>query len=324
MGIEMKCDYPYLQAGDGEVMQIDNKPVVDVKNITLDQWLKLLGNKRMFVPYWEFPTDAHKNEYILTIHDRSETDFRNLTRCFLIETGFLGRDSDGVMFRLELRRDLQLEFDRRFLAGQKPWEGITWILDLLPHHPEEALGVLKSYFYAHAQLLPDGRITGLWDAMSLIRARYLSVPQTSDEISKMMLSLNPREFEILIARLYEKMGYSVDITPYSKDDGADVICRHDSPGRRELLIVQCKRYSHNVGLAHFRDLLGTVTDRKATKGVLVTPGGFTKKAIEKSTSNPKIELLGGEELQQLLVQNLGANWINNLDRLTLEGSPKQS
>jgi restriction system protein len=156
--------------------------------------------------------------------------------------------------------------------------------------------------------------------MSIIRAKYLSIPQTSNEIHKMLLNLGWRRFEILVSKLYKKMGYEVELTRRSKDDGADMVCYRTDPGRRELLIGQCKCYTGNVGLKHFKELLGTVTDRKATKGVLVTPGKFTKPAIEKAASNPSIELLGGVELQSLLAQHLGSRWIINLDLLTIEST----
>lgn len=315
----MKDVYPYV-VFDEEVFKFNGKPVVDVINITLPQWLEALNNEKVYVPDYQFPTDEHKEEYVSRIHEYSETDCRDLIRRFLIETGSFPGDLRGVTFRLEYQPNLKLEFDRRLLTGQNPWEGITWILDLLSHRPEAALEVLRSYFYAHCQLLPDDRFTGLSDAMSLIRARYLSTPQTSDEIYEMLLTLNPRHFEALVAKLYMEMGYSVQLTPYSKDDGADIVCSRDDPGRRELVIVQCKRYRSNVGLKHLKELLGTVTDRKATKGVLITPGNFTRDAIKKANLNPQIELLGRLPLQNLLAQHLGARWVVNLDRFIMEGS----
>jgi restriction system protein len=315
----MKDVYPYV-VFDEEVFKLNGKPVVDVVKITLPQWLELLNNKKVYVPNYQFPTDEHKEEYISRIHEYSEADFRDLIRHFLMENGCLSGDLRGVTYRLEHHPDLKLEFDRRLLNCGQPWEGITWVLDLLSSRPTEALEVLRSYFYVHCQLLPDGRLMGLSDAMSLVRARYLSTPQTSDEIYEMLLNLNPRDFEALVAKLYMEMGYSVQLTPYSKDDGADIICNRDDPGRRELIIIQCKRYRDNVGLKHLKELLGTVTDRKATKGVLVTPGNFTRDAIKKANLNPQIELLGGLALQNLLAQHLGARWVVNLDRLIMEGT----
>ena len=311
--------YPFILI-DGEILEIDGKPVVDVGKLTLNQWLQACSEDNVYTPNYKFPTEAHKIEYISRIHEHSDKDFRDLLRQFLIEPTTFPTDLDGFEYRSIYRPDLMLEFDRRILNGEPAWEGITWILDLLPDEPESVLEVVRTYFYTHAQLLPDGRRIGISDAMSLIRARYLSIPQTSNEIHKMLLNLGGRRFEILVSKLYKKMGYEVELTRRSKDDGADIVCYRNDPGRRELLIGQCKCYTGNVGLKHFKELLGTVTDRKATKGVLVTPGKFTKPAIEKADSNPSIELLGGLELQNLLAQHLGSRWIINLDLLTIEST----
>lgn len=311
--------YPYILI-DGEILEIDGKPVVDVGKLTLNQWIQACSNNNVYTPNYKFPTDAHKIEYISRIHEHSDKDFRDLLRQFLIEPTTFPTDLDGFEYRLIYRPDLMLEFDRRILNGEPAWEGITWILDLLPDEPESVLEVVRTYFYTHAQLLPDGRRIGISDAMSLIRARYLSIPQTPNEIHKMLLNLGWRRFEILVSKLYEKMGYEVELTRPSKDDGADIVCYRNDPGRRELLIGQCKCYTKNVGLDDFKKLLGTVTDRKATKGVLIAPGKFTKPAIQKADSNPSIELLGGLELQSLLAQYLGSRWIINLDLLTIENT----
>lgn len=315
----MEDKYPCIKC-DGEILELDDRPVVDCAKLTLEQWLIALNDKTVYIADWEFPTDNHKTEYIATIHTRSESEFRNLVRRFLIESGSFPQDIDGLKYRLKYRPDIKLEFDRRLICTGRAWEGITWVLDLLPYKPESVLEVLRAYFLAHCQLLPDGRFRGFSDAMSLIRAKYLSNPHTDEEIREMLLKLNPKDFEALTAKLYRKMGYLVNLTRYSKDDGADLICCRDDPGRKELLIVQCKRYTGNVGLKDLKELLGTVSDRKATKGVLVTPSGFTRPAINKANENPQIELLGGISLQKLLAENLGSQWTINLDILIAEGS----
>jgi hypothetical protein len=73
-----------------------------------------------------------------------------------------------------------------------PWEGITWILDLLPHWPAEALASIGAYQLAHAQDLPDGRHSSLGDAMAVIRARWVRNNSTAGSL-KSVLSLGPRE-----------------------------------------------------------------------------------------------------------------------------------
>ncbi len=39
--------------------------------------------------------------------------------------------------------------------------------------------------------------------------------------------LSPKEFEEFIARLFTKMGFQTEITPYVKDHGADIIAKRE-------------------------------------------------------------------------------------------------
>src|SRR5262249_39598166 len=79
-----------------------------------------------------------------------------------------------IIFKKWGRASADSELRRRFFineGGKKvglegpppPWEGVTWILDLLPNNPRAAIHTLEAYFEAHGLLLPDGRINGLFD-----------------------------------------------------------------------------------------------------------------------------------------------------------------
>ena len=133
---------------NGEPLIIDGKPVIDVRKTTLREWLALIytNSDKVFFADWEFPTDEHRDEYISTIHERTEHEFRVLLRRFLIPSGSLGVDKHTIMvLSVVLKSDepeirewgkglFSLEFYRRLIAGQA-WEGITWVLDLLPYWP---------------------------------------------------------------------------------------------------------------------------------------------------------------------------------------------
>ena len=82
--------------------------------------------------------------------------------------------------------------------------------------------------------------------------------------------------------------------------------------------VECKRYSKSVGVGFARSLLGVVSSEKATKGVLVTSGGFTRVAREFARDNPRIELVSGTNLAVLLNEHLGPHWVAHLERLVAE------
>ena len=148
---------------------------------------------------------------------------------FLVSTGTLGFDRAIAERILSQKKSPKNEYERRLIlyhAGVKglfPWEGITWVLDLSPEHPREAIAALSAYFLAHIGSLPDGRIAGLDDALSLIRARYIGTPPTNADKLGMLLDLTPRQFEQLVEALYASMGYEAKLTPRQKDGGDDVL-----------------------------------------------------------------------------------------------------
>jgi restriction system protein len=189
-------------------------------------------------------------------------------------------------------------------GGGDAWEGNTWILDLLPDNPKLALDALWAYFVGHIQFLPDGRIDGLRDAMSVIRAKFVENPRSS-----VLSSLDHLQFQLLIDALYRRMGYKTTLTQRTYDRGRDVIAEKEPAGRRERVLVQCKTKEKNIGVEVVRALLGVVSTEKATKGVFVCTSEFTPEARKFEAENSsRLELIGNKKLQPLLNEYLGSNW----------------
>ncbi|MCY8065419.1 restriction endonuclease [Bacillus haynesii] len=163
-------------------------------------------------------------------------------------------------------------------------------------------------------ILPDMAMNSLYDAQVLIRARYLQNDYSVDTL----LSLSPREFEYLIAKLYKSLGYKVQLTPPSNDGGKDVIAENEAIGRKERLFIECKRSKENVKIEKARALVGAITDAKATKGVLIGAKGFTRGTINFAKKNPSVELIGGQELLHFLDENLGKNWFDLIPKYIKE------
>ena len=125
--------------------------------------------------YNRLQTDAEAlDDYVETVHARNERQVRSLKRTQLVHSGtFELFDQLQLAIMRHQYRDgtiapiwLEREHARRMLehaAGeaQGPWEGITWILDCLPHRPAWALNAVQAYVFAHAQDLPDGALTRL-------------------------------------------------------------------------------------------------------------------------------------------------------------------
>lgn len=298
--------------------------------MTLDTWLRLVFSplRQKVVEDYRFPTDKLRNEYVASIQNRAEEEVIGLVRRFLIPSGFLGSDDWPMTRILETIRNgtfsPQTEWERRAAQyihsrGKAPpaWEGITWIIDLLPSWPGEALKALDAYFLAHAQLFPDGRFNGLSDAAELIRARFIGIPESLGERVAHLKSLTPRDFEHIVERLYFLLDYETILTPTGKDGGSDVIANRREKGRSEALRIQCKRYESKVGVHHVRELLGVISAEKANKGVLVTSGTFTAGAIAFAEANPRIELISGAEFVRLF-NEVDGTWPAHIERLLLE------
>lgn len=306
---------------------------IETDDMALSKWLQLLDKPpkgAAFIDY-KFLSEQHKTEYLAQIQQKSDAEVKSLIRHFLIPSTCLGCDKTILKTLLVMGKQdpekfqglAQQEFIRRLLKSfgtrkSLSWEGITWVLDLLPHFPRLALEGLNAYFMAHAQWLPDGRLEGLSDAMELIHAKFIGDPERSQDKTEIFYKMDSRGFECIVERLYNSMGYETELTPPRSDGGRDVIARKRETGKKEDLRVECKRHTKPVGIEFARRLLGVVSSDKATKGVLVASVGFTKGAREFARLNPRIELVSGTELIVLLNEYLGSKWIIHLERLVAE------
>lgn len=296
-----------------------DKPLLIPKDLTLAEWLAKIEvpeqKRDCRINDYEFPTDEHREEFLGSIHSYSESTIRLLLRLFLIRGGTLGIDerTQHGLWSLTNGERLKLCQEYEFLRRLDeppfhPWDGVTWILDLLPDYPAKAIDVLGAYFTAHCQFLPDGRIRGLADAEEIIRRRYLHVENPREAL----LSLRPDEFEYLIGALYEKLNFKVEITQRTRDGGVDVWARRSDEGGKALLLIQCKRESHTVGPKPGRELMGVVSAQKANMGVVVATCGFTRTARSEASASSRIELIDFKALNLLLNRHMGARWPDNM------------
>ncbi len=106
-----------------------------------------------------------------------------------------------------------------------------------------------------------------------------------------MQRMEPVEFEEFVATLFRGMGYRVERTRASGDEGIDLRLRR---GRRTA-IVQCKRYRGPVGQPVVRDLYGTMLHVGADEAYLVTTGHITRAARRWAQGKP-IHLVDGVRL----------------------------
>ncbi|MFF9260311.1 restriction endonuclease [Streptomyces longwoodensis] len=112
-------------------------------------------------------------------------------------------------------------------------------------------------------------------------------------------AMDPIAFEALVAELFRAMGMQAVMTQRSNDGGVDVDALDPAPIRGGKIVVQVKRYRNTVPPSAVRDLYGTVQDRGANKGVLVTTSGFGPSSYTFVRGKP-LELITGPQLVDLL------------------------
>lgn len=122
---------------------------------------------------------------------------------------------------------------------------------------------------------------------------------------KKLMDMDPTKFEELVVELFKSLGY-----PYTKhvgrthDKGVDVIAERFLESSRETVIIQCKRYSNNVGVKTARELIGSLEDiSDCEKAFLVTTADFTSECKRYATARgEKLELMNGGELAKNVLQ----------------------
>lgn len=300
----------------------------------LEEWIRVVcyTDNTNGIMNVAFPTDEHRDQFITTINQRSEEEIHRLLYNFLVKSCSFGLFDElkfsGFVHSKEnapeiFERAKQMQFYKRltnYMMGNKkipPWEGNTWILDLLPHFPKLALEGLNAYIMSHIQLLPDWRISGLFDTAEVIRAKYIGFPETAQQALVTLLDISPRDFEHIVERLFDEMKYETFLTPPSKDGGRDVIATKQKTGNRERLYIECKRYAptHPVDRKTAFALLGNVSNDKVTKGIIITTSRFTRGAKKLAEDNHRIELIDGLQLVPLLNEYIGTRWPVNIEKL---------
>ena len=110
-------------------------------------------------------------------------------------------------------------------------------------------------------------------------------------------SLDPLEYEKYCAALVEKAGWKCKITPVTGDQGADVLATKGG----KTLVLQCKKYSANVGNSAVQEAVSAKLHFRATHAAVVTNAGFTRSAKQLAKTT-KVLLLS--HVQLLEIDNL--------------------
>ena len=124
-----------------------------------------------------------------------------------------------------------------------------------------------------------------------------------------LLSMSWQEFELLVAEVLRRQGFSVlEKGGAGPDGGVDVVARKNG----ELYLVQCKQWrSIKIGVPVVRELYGAMAAEGAVGGLVITSGRFTSAAKE-FASGRNLKLVDGDLLNR---------WIADIKRPVPAATP---
>lgn len=126
--------------------------------------------------------------------------------------------------------------------------------------------------------------------------------ETRAAIAAYLKAIDPFDFEHLVGMIFEKVGFrNVVVTQSTRDHGVDVRASYDAGGVAPVdFCVQVKR-TDNVGAPEVQKLRGSCTNNE--HAVLVTSGRFTEDAKREAQQLPRVTLVSGEELADLMMRH---------------------
>ncbi|MBI5847737.1 MAG: restriction endonuclease [Nitrospirae bacterium] len=146
-----------------------------------------------------------------------------------------------------------------------------------------------SYIFSAIVLIVTGIGYAVISTKKKNQTVFFGTRRTLDDLK----NLSWKEFEEYVGSMFDKMGFSVEVTGGLKDGGIDLTVRKD--GKTSL--VQCKNYRvSKVSLSMVRDFYGAMNaNLNYEAGYFITTGIFTLDAKQFAEDKP-IELIDGAKL----------------------------
>ena len=122
-----------------------------------------------------------------------------------------------------------------------------------------------------------------------------------------MQKLTGIEFEMLLQKKFEGLGFVVADTPVTGDFGADIVV-DDADGTR--FVIQCKRFASKVNLKAVQEVVAAQSHYGGDYGIVITNSEFLPSAIKLAASN-SVELWDGDKVLKFLAGDLSFSVFRN-------------
>jgi restriction system protein len=199
-----------------------------------------------------------------------------------------GQDAHWCLVSVQVPRT---EFERLDLARVDPLDCLAYLHAKISKTPEKYQPVQPIIEYP-------------WD--DLHYAAELDAAAGLDSVQN-LLDLDGYEFEQLLVKLCQEIPEFDEVrrTRSRADGGIDLVAVNKTPFVGGRVAIQAKRYApHNkVDIAAVREIIGSISQREFTKGIIITTSGFTS-AARQEAERLGVELYDGERLLWLLRHHL--------------------
>lgn len=129
--------------------------------------------------------------------------------------------------------------------------------------------------------------------------------------NQQLYTVDPFDFERIIAELLRSRGFLVELTKKTRDGGKDIIALHETSGLGvNRYLIECKRWNKNaaIGVDVIRSLCFTVNEEKANKGIIFASSYFTKDAYKlKEQQKSLLEFRDGMAILEWISEYLKVN-----------------
>ncbi|MBF9071909.1 SAV_2336 N-terminal domain-related protein [Streptacidiphilus fuscans] len=187
-------------------------------------------------------------------------------------------------------------------------EVLLWDLESRDFGPRRLMAIRPPEILAMASIDRAKRSSLLatigYDSVVRIWDPFAQFPSTRSRFHDYLSAMNPLEFESLIIRLFEAMDVGRITTAGGGRAGIDVILTNRETG--EVSIVQAKYVQRAVPTEELQMLARAMGDLRASRGILVTNGVFSRPNFELAKDLERIELIDGEKLWELVQEYLAS------------------
>jgi restriction system protein len=183
---------------------------------------------------------------------------------------------------------------------------------------QESFSMQNSYEYWLSQFDANSDIYADLNSQNEAIALLLNKISTSPAVLRdIPTKTGWRVFEEIVAEVFRRFGYQVDLTKRTRDGGKDIIAlRREGDKVIERLLIECKHWKGKIDVQPIHKLVGVavIQDELPTGIILATTSSFTKGAKEVRI-NPNISIkLDLKDHNDIL------NWIGDYNAIQLTPS----